>query len=212
MSPEGIEGYRAVRSTLDWIHREWKAKIEENILREYEKEKWFALFKAAHGLDFSEDETLELGKALKKTYKATEKPIETVREHLQKIFEEKLTQEDKRLLVKDYVEAYNKARHQLDQVKRIVREAIGEGMSEEELNKNTRELVQAYIRSYPAIQQLKEMRDELNRIRGYFPRSRKQGKYRVVVLDEVEYPDGGKGKIHRFLSERRKPDRGDAPI
>lgn len=198
LSPKGIEGYRAVRKTLDWIHAEWKAKIEQNVLREYEKEKWFALFKAAHGLDLSEDETLKLGRTLKKTYKATEKPIETVREHLRKIFEEKLTQEDKRLLVKDYVEAYNKARHQLDQVKRIVREALGEGMSEEDLSRNTRELVLAYIRSYPAMQQLKELRDELDRIRGYFPRSRKQGKYRVVVLDEVEYPTGEKGKYTVF--------------
>jgi N12 class adenine-specific DNA methylase len=198
LNPEGIDGYRAVRKTLDWIHAEWKARIEENILREYKKEKWYSLFRLAHGLDLPDEELAALGKALKKTYKATEKPIEVIKEHLQKIFEEKLTQEDKRLLVKNYVEAYNKARRQLDQIKKIVRDTIGEGMSEEDLNRNTKALVLAYVHSLPAMTQLKEIRDELNRIRGYFPRSRKQGKYRVVVLDEFEDPVGNKEKVTVF--------------
>ena len=85
-------------------------------------------------------------------------------------------------------------------------------MSEEDLNRNTRELVLAYIRSYPAMQQLKEMRDELNRIRGYFPRSRKQGKYRVVVLDEVEYPTGEKGKYTVFYQNAANRIEATQPI
>jgi N12 class adenine-specific DNA methylase len=195
LDDEGVKGYKAVRKTLDWIHRQWKDKIQANFLREFEREKWFALFKAAHGIELSGDETSALAQALRKTYRASEKPIETVRKHLQKIFEEKLTQEDKRLLVKDYVEAYNKAKAQLNQIKAIVRDAIGEGMSEEELNKQTRALVLAYVRTEPAAKLLREMRDELNRLRGYFPRSRKQGKYRVVATDEWEDPLGNAEKV-----------------
>ena len=73
-------------------------------------------------------------------------------------------------------------------IKNIVKDAIGEGMDDEELNKNVKALVQAYVRSEPQAKLLKEMRDELNQIRGYFPRSRKQGKYRVVVSDMMEDP------------------------
>jgi len=76
-------------------------------------------------LELSDEESSSLAEALRKTYHASEKPIETVRKHLQKIFEEKLTQEDKRLLVKDYVEAYNKAKEQLIEIKAILRDAIG---------------------------------------------------------------------------------------
>ena len=54
LSKEGIEAYRSVRNTLDWIHKEWKDRIEANLLRDYEKEKWFVLFKAAHGLEFTD--------------------------------------------------------------------------------------------------------------------------------------------------------------
>ena len=189
LSKEGIEAYRAVRNTLDWIHKEWKDRIEANLIRDYEKEKWFVLFKAAHSLEFTTDETLALDKALRRTKKAMEKPVDTVRDHLQRVFEEEFSPRNKRLLADllgDYMRAYRRARKQIDKIKAIVRDAIGEGMSKEDLNQNTQALVQAYVRSLPAMNQLKEMRSELNKIRGYFPRSRKQGKYRIVVTDTFE--------------------------
>ena len=133
----------------------------------------------------------------RRTHKAMEKPVETVRAHLQRVFEEEFSPRNKQLLADllgDYVKAYRRARKQIDKIKEIVRDAIGEGMSEEDLNKNTQDLVQAYIRSLPAMQQLKELRSELNRIRGYFPRSRKMGKYRVVVTDSFEDAFGNQEK------------------
>ncbi len=195
----GVKGYRAVRDTLNWIHREWREKIQENFLREFESERWFVLFKAAHDFELSPEETTRLADALKKTYRAQEMPLNTVRRHLQKIFREKLTQNDKRLLVKNYVEAWKIAKAQLLEIKNIVRDAIGEDMSDEELNKATKALVQAYVRTEPQATHLKEMRDELNRLKGYFPRSRKMGKFRVVVEQDVEDQLGNQVPMTLYL-------------
>ena len=137
---------------------------------------------------------------MQKSYRAQELPVQTVRRHLQKIFNEKLTQEDKRLLVKNYVEAWHKAKAALTDIKNIVKDAIGEGMTDEELNKETKGLIQAYIRSEPQAKLLKEMRDELNKIRGYFPRSRKQGKYRVAVTEMMEDPLGNQVPVTLFYT------------
>ncbi len=192
LNDAGVKAYRAARDTLNWVHKEWREKIEENFLREFERERWFTLFKAAHDFELSSDETTRLAGALKKTYAAYEKPVNTVRRHLQKIFREKLTQNDKRLLVKNYVEAWHVAKAQLLEIKQILKNTIGEGMSEEDLEKATKALVQSYIRTEPQATRLKEMRDELNRLKGYFPRSRKEGKYRVVIEAETEDEFGQK--------------------
>lgn len=198
LSPGGIAGYKAVRNTLDWVHKDWMRRIEDNILREHLKEKWFGLFALAHGLD--RQEALDVAQALTKTRRAVAKPLKTVQDKLQKIFEEKLTQQDKYKLVKDYAEAYRDARAQIEEVKEIVREAVGPDMTQEEIDENTKALVQAYIRMKPFVDEIKELRDQLGKLRGYFPRARGLGKYRIVVTEILEDPDGNQRRSTAYYT------------
>ena len=100
----------------------------------------------------------------------------------------------------------------MNEIKGIVRDAIGEGMSEEELNKQTKALILAYVRSEPAAQQLKEMRDTLNRLRGYFPRSRKAGEIPGRRHGDRRGGPRRRAEDHPLLRERREPHRGDADL
>ncbi len=108
--------------------QEMAGEDQENFLGEFERERWFTLFKAAHDFELTAEETTRLAEALKETYKATQKPLDTVRKHLQRIFREKLTQNDKQLLVKNYVEAWKTAKVRLEEIKSIVKDPIGAGM------------------------------------------------------------------------------------
>jgi hypothetical protein len=134
-------------------------------------------------------ETEQLAQALKATYRATEKPLDTVRKHLMKIFQEKLTQEDKRLLVKNYVEAYNKAKAKMNEIKGIVRDAIGEGMSEEELNKQTNPHLAWHGAGRAAA------RNARHPAVAVASASRKQGNYQVIVTETIEGDLGEEEKI-----------------
>jgi len=193
LNKDEIAAYRAVRDTLRHIRTVLVNHLANQTLRGYRRNKWFRILEAAMKGDSLNVETLQTLLDKKGMKQAALDRAKKLQPNITKIFDrieagvDKIPPQELAKAGKAYEKIANSLQAELTELQGYVSELTGV-TDKTELATMTREIFSAYMQTRPQMKVIRNLRNEVGALDGYFPRFRESGdkKFRVYEqeLDE----------------------------
>ena len=189
LSKDEIAAYRSVRDTLRHIRTVLVNHLANQSLRGYRRNKWFRVLEAAMKGDSLNVETIQELLDKKGMKQAALDRAKKLQPNITKIFDriengiDKIPTKEVARAGKYYEKIANSLQAELTELQGYVSELTGIA-DKTELAKMTREIFSAYMQTRPQMKIIRNLRNEVGMLDGYFPRFRESGDKKFRVYEQ----------------------------
>jgi hypothetical protein len=187
LNPDEIKAYTSVREGLNNVRNTLVDWLSSQSLRNYKRQKWYGLLAAATGIDLNADNIQSIlgEKGLNAAALGRARKIQVDVKALFDRMEQGITEIPSAESIKAG-ELYKKIATKMQADMQKFADYLGEitGVKDKAALANlAQDVFDAYVKIRPQVKIIKQLRNEIGNVVGYFPRYREGGEYKMRLLE-----------------------------